>query len=141
MERKLETDNWQTWTEAMELLLSARILWNTIGGSFSSPNPSARPKDNQDENSTIHRHTCGILSMVYGCNRPISRNTKTSQIAWEALRKLHGVEHQERINLQKRCDPKSQCRKRFWCMHCSLSLGTPPEARRKVRKSNLSLRF
>lgn len=38
-------NNWQTWSEAMELLPAARMLWDKADGNTSRPNLMTRPKD------------------------------------------------------------------------------------------------
>ena len=44
---KLGDDNWQSWSEAMELLLAAKMLWDKVDGTTPCPSITTRPKDNK----------------------------------------------------------------------------------------------
>lgn len=44
---KLGDNNWQSWSEAMELLLAAKMLWDKVDGTTPCPNTVLRPKDHK----------------------------------------------------------------------------------------------
>lgn len=37
LDPKLGDDNWQTWSEGMELLLTSKILWDKVDGTILCP--------------------------------------------------------------------------------------------------------
>lgn len=43
---KLNSDNYQSWADGIELLLDAKMLWRIINGDELVPDPETRPTNN-----------------------------------------------------------------------------------------------
>lgn len=95
---KLGEDNYQTWSETMELLLSARMLWDKIDGTTLCPVASTRPTDNKAWKFDDTQARMWIYMNCEQGQQVHLRGAKTSLDAWEALKKVHGAKHQGRIN-------------------------------------------
>lgn len=98
LEPKLGNDNYQTWSEAMELFLSAQLLWDKVDGSMPCPDVIIRPKDNKAWKFDDLQARVEIFANCEQTQQSHLRNIKTSHEAWEALRKVHGAKHRGRIN-------------------------------------------
>lgn len=96
---KLGDENWQTWSEAMELLLASKMLWDKVDGTTPCPDISTRPMDHKAWNYDDTQARASVYMNCEPTQLIYLRGTTTSCDAWEALQKVHGTKHQGRINL------------------------------------------
>ena len=82
----------------MKHLLAAKMLWDKVERSTPCPSITTRPQDNK---AWLFDDTQARMWIFVNCETAQQshfRNTKTSNQAWEALRKVHGAKHRGSIN-------------------------------------------
>ena len=95
---KLTPDNYQSWSDGMELLLDAKMLWPIVDGSIKAPDPITRPVDYRNWTFDDKQAKAWIYVNIEDSQHNHVKGLKTSNSVWEALRKVHGAQGRGRLN-------------------------------------------
>lgn len=99
VEPKLSANIHLSWAKEIQLLLEAKKLWRIVTGKVPMPDEDSRPVDHEE---WTHDDTQARMWIRLNCEKNQHshlRNKKTSKDAWDALKKVHGVQAKGRINL------------------------------------------
>ena len=99
---KLNAENFQSWSEGMQLLLAAKKLWRLVKGTEKKPDPITRPNDHEAWVTDDDQAKAWIYVNLEDAQHNHIRGQATSHDMWEALRKVHGALGQGRLNFLKR---------------------------------------
>ena len=98
----LNSDNYQSWADGMELLLDAKMLWSIVNGSELLPDVNIRPVDYKAWRFDDAQAKAWIYTNMDDAQHNHVKGLASSHAMWEALRKVHGAQGQGRLNFLKR---------------------------------------
>lgn len=87
---KLNSDNYQSWADGMELLLDAKMLWRLVNGTAPIPDPETRPIDNSAWKFDDAQAKAWTYVNIEDPQHNHLKGQTTSHATWETLRKLMG---------------------------------------------------
>lgn len=97
---KLNSNNYQSWADDMEILLSAKRMWTLVVGTEKMPG-LLRPRDRMEWLADDAQAKAWIYVNVEDRQHNHIERLATSHAMWEALKKVHGEVGQWRLNFLK----------------------------------------
>ena len=95
---KLNSDNYQSWSDGMQLLLGAKMLWPIVSGDIPLPKRDARPVDAANWTFDDAQAKAWIYVNIEDPQHNHIKGLGSSAAMWEVLRKVHGAQGQGRLN-------------------------------------------
>ena len=98
---KLNSDNYQSWADGMEIMFNAKMMWSLIDGTASMPE-ALRPRDHVKWLTDNAQAKAWIYMNLENNQHNHIKGLLTAKSMWDALKKVHGALGQGRLNFLKR---------------------------------------